>query len=155
MIVGWASAILMLANVPIAEHLGHALFDGQLYFTGIGQLAVALLFLGATAALLPWLSRRLLLERMFPDFFRASGLSALRYHLIFDLLIAAGLALATSSIGVMASFRPGVRAVDDRLPGGPQLEGVSDHRGELQSWRLSCRLRRRASYSISLSGRCW
>jgi zinc/manganese transport system permease protein len=104
MIVGWACAILMLANVPIAEHLGHALFDGQLYFTGIGQLAVALLFLGATASLLPWLSRRLLLERMFPDFFGASGLSALRYHLIFDLLIAAGLALATSSIGVMASF---------------------------------------------------
>jgi zinc transport system permease protein len=104
MIVGWASAILMLSNVPIAEHLGHALFDGQLYFTGIGQLVISLVFLGTTATLLPWLSRGLLLERMFPDFFRASGLSALRYHLIFDLLIAAGLALATSSIGVMASF---------------------------------------------------
>ena len=104
MIVGWASAILMLANVPIAEHLGHALFDGQLYFTGIGHLAIGLLFLGVTAALLPWLSRPLLLERMFPDFFRASGLSTLRYHLIFDLLIAAGLALATSSVGVMAAF---------------------------------------------------
>ncbi len=97
-------AMLMLANVPIAEHLGHALFDGQLYFTGIGHLAIALLFLGVTAALLPWLSRPLLLERMFPDFFRASGLSALRYHLIFDLLIAAGLALATSSVGVFAAF---------------------------------------------------
>jgi len=104
MIVGWAAAILMLANVPIAEHLGHALFDGQLYFTGTGHLAVAALFLAVTATLLPWLSQRLLLERMFPDFFRASGLSALRYHLIFDLLIAAGLALATSSIGVMAAF---------------------------------------------------
>ncbi len=41
---------------------------------------------------------------MFPDFFRASGLPALRYHVIFDLLIAAGLALATSSVGVMAAF---------------------------------------------------
>ncbi|HTP02473.1 MAG TPA: metal ABC transporter permease, partial [Anaerolineales bacterium] len=104
MIVGWAAAILMLANVPIAEQLGHALFDGQLYFTNIGHLAIAALFLGITATLLPWLSRRLLLERMFPDFFRASGLSARRYHLIFDLLIAAGLALATSCIGVMAAF---------------------------------------------------
>jgi len=104
MIAGWACAMLMLANVPIAEHLGHALFDGQLYFTGIGHLAIALLFLGATAALLPWLSRPLLLERMFPDFFRASGLPALRYHLVFDLLIAAGLALATSSVGVFAAF---------------------------------------------------
>jgi len=104
MIVGWACAILMLANVPIAEQLGHALFDGQLYFTGVGHLIIALLFLGVTAALLPWLSRPLLLERVFPDFFQASGRSALRYHLLFDLLIAAGLALATASIGVWAAF---------------------------------------------------
>ena len=104
MIIGWACAILLLSNVPIAEHLGHALFDGQLYFTGVGHLSVALLFLAVSAALLPWLSRRLLLERMFPDFSRASGLPALRYHLIFDVLIAAGLALATSSVGVMAAF---------------------------------------------------
>jgi zinc transport system permease protein len=41
---------------------------------------------------------------MFPDFFRASGLSARRFHLIFDLLIAAGLALATASVGVMGAF---------------------------------------------------
>ena len=41
---------------------------------------------------------------MFPDFFRASGIVGARYHLIFDLLIAAGLALATSCIGVMAAF---------------------------------------------------
>lgn len=44
----------------------------------------------------PWL--------MFPDFFRASGQSAQGYHLLFDLLVAAGIALATASIGVMAAF---------------------------------------------------
>jgi ABC-type Mn2+/Zn2+ transport system permease subunit len=44
------------------------------------------------------------MERMFPDFFRASGLSAWRFHLVFDLLVAAGLALATASIGVMGAF---------------------------------------------------
>jgi zinc transport system permease protein len=104
MIAGWAAAILMLANVPIAEHLGHALFDGQLYFTGAIHLAFGAAHLAATAAILPWLSRKLLLERMFPDFFRASGLAAWKYHLVFDLLIAAGLALATASIGVMAAF---------------------------------------------------
>jgi zinc/manganese transport system permease protein len=104
MISGWAAAILMLANVPIAEHLGHALFDGQLYFTGIGHLVFGAAFLLVVAAVLPWLSRKLLLERMFPDFFRASGLSARKFHLIFDLLVAAGLALATASIGVMGAF---------------------------------------------------
>jgi zinc transport system permease protein len=40
---------------------------------------------------------------MFPDFFRASGPSGRKYHLIFDLLVAAGLALATASIGVMGA----------------------------------------------------
>lgn len=104
MIAGWAAAILMLANVPIAEHLGHALFDGQLYFTGIAHLVFGGVFLTAMAVILPWLSGKLLLERMFPDFFRASGLSAWRFHLIFDLLVAAGLALATASIGVMGAF---------------------------------------------------
>lgn len=104
MITGWAAAILMLANVPIAEHLGHALFDGQLYFTGIGHLLFGAAFLLLVAAVMPWLSRKLLLERMFPDFFLASGQSARKFHLIFDLLVAAGLALATASIGVMGAF---------------------------------------------------
>jgi zinc/manganese transport system permease protein len=104
MITGWAVAILMLANVPIAEHLGHALFDGQLYFTGVTHFAFGAGFLAVLAAVLPWLSRKLLLERMFPDFFRASGLSARKFHLIFDLLVAAGLALATASIGVFGAF---------------------------------------------------
>jgi zinc/manganese transport system permease protein len=104
MVTGWAAAILMLANVPIAEHLGHALFDGQLYFTGLSHLAFGAAFLVCVAVLMPWLSRKLLLERMFPDFFKASGLPARRFHLIFDLLIAGGLALATASIGVMGAF---------------------------------------------------
>jgi zinc transport system permease protein len=104
MLAGWASAVLMLANVPIAEHLAHALFDGQLYFTGFEHLLVGIAFAMLAAALLAWLSRPLLLERMLPDFFRASGRSPVRFHLVFDLLTAAGLAFATSSVGVMAAF---------------------------------------------------
>lgn len=104
MLFGWAAAILMLANVPIAEHLAHALFDGQLYFTSLEHLITALLFTLLAVVLLRWLSRPLLLERMLPDFFRASGQSPRRFHLTFDLLAASGLALATSSMGVMAAF---------------------------------------------------
>ena len=104
MIAGWAASILMLANVPIAEHLGHALFDGQLYFTGATHLVFGAGFFLVTVGTLPWLSRKLLLERMFPDFFQASGMSAKKFHVAFDLLVAAGLALATASIGVMGAF---------------------------------------------------
>jgi zinc transport system permease protein len=70
----------------------------------VSHLVFGAAFLVVIAAVLPWLSRKLLLERMFPDFFRASGLSPWKYHLIFDLLVAAGLALATASIGVMGAF---------------------------------------------------
>ncbi|MEO8037678.1 MAG: metal ABC transporter permease [Betaproteobacteria bacterium] len=104
MVGGWGASILMLANAPLADHLGHALFDGQLYFTGLSNLWSMAAFALAVGVLMRWLSRKLLLERMFPDFFRASGLSAIRYHLLFDLLVAGGLALATASIGVMAAF---------------------------------------------------
>jgi len=104
MVAGWGASILMLANAPLADHLGHALFDGQLYFTGRSHLWSMAAFAVVAAALMQWLSRKLLLERMFPDFFRASGLSATRFHLLFDLLVAGGLALATASIGVMAAF---------------------------------------------------
>ena len=104
MILGWSLAILMLANVPVAEHLAHALFDGQLYFTSTSHLVASGGYLVLAAALLAALSRALLLERMLPGFFTASGRSARRYHVTFDLLAAVGLALATASIGVMAAF---------------------------------------------------
>lgn len=104
MIAGWGAAVLMLANVPAADHLGHALFDGQLYFTGSEHLWSMIGFTIVATAALRWLSRPLLLERIFPDFFRANGRSPTRYHLAFDVLIATGLALATAAIGVMAAF---------------------------------------------------
>ena len=103
MVAAWGAAILMLANAPLAD-LGHALFDGQLYFAGVEQLWSAAAFSLVALGALRWLSRKLLLERLFPDFFRASGQSAQRYHLLFDLLVATGIALATASIGVMAAF---------------------------------------------------
>jgi zinc/manganese transport system permease protein len=104
MIFGWSVAVLLIANLPIAEQLGHALFDGQLYFTGMTDLLYALVYSLLCAGIMFWLSRRLLLERMFPDFFSASGMSARRYHLFFDLLVAVGIALTTATIGVMAAF---------------------------------------------------
>ncbi|MBX9962260.1 MAG: metal ABC transporter permease [Burkholderiales bacterium] len=104
MVAGWGASVLMLANAPLADHLGHALFDGQLYFTDAHNLWSMAAFALVGGLTMRWLSHKLLFERMFPDFFRASGLSATRYHLLFDLLAAAGLALATASVGVMAAF---------------------------------------------------
>ncbi len=101
---GWSVAVLVAANHPLAERLGHALFDGQLYFADASLLA--LVAAGSVSALLAlWrLSRHLLLAHLYPDFFRIRGLAAWPTQLGFDLLAALGLALATMSMGVMGAF---------------------------------------------------
>jgi zinc transport system permease protein len=86
------------------EELSHALLDGQLYFTGWTNLLGALALLVTVSAALPWLSRRLLLERFFPEHLAANGIAVWRIHLGFDVLVALAVALTTESIGVMATF---------------------------------------------------
>jgi len=101
---GWAVAVLLASNQPLAEQLGQSLFDGQLYFSGKAQLALVApwtLFAGAALLLL---ARHLLLARVYPDYFRARQLSAWPVFLGFDLLAAATLALATMTMGVMGGF---------------------------------------------------
>ncbi len=101
---GWAVAVLVAANHPLAERLGHALFDGQLYFSDLGMLQ--LVMAGTAIALLAlWrLSHHLLLAHIYPDFFRIRGLPAWPTQVGFDVLAALCLALATMSLGVMGAF---------------------------------------------------
>lgn len=101
---GWAMAILLAANHPLAERLGHALFDGQLYFADGWQL-VAILAGGSLAlGLLRAMSGHLLLATVYPDFFRIRGIRSWPTQTGFDLLAALVLALATMSMGVMGAF---------------------------------------------------
>lgn len=104
LLAGWAAGILITSNQPLAERLGHALFDGQLYFADQTQFFTALLACLLALIALYRLSSRLLLAQLYPDFFRMRGLAAWPIHLGFDLLAALLLALATMIIGVMASF---------------------------------------------------
>lgn len=104
LLLGWGVSVLLVANLPLAERMGHALFDGQLYFTDRSHLINAGGFSLLSFFSLRWLSRRLLLAHFFPDFFRARGLSERRAHFAFDLLVAGALALATMSVGVMGAF---------------------------------------------------
>ena len=101
---GWSVAVLLAANQPQAERLGHALFDGQLYFAGCEELWVVALSVPLALGLLRLLSRHLLLAHTYPDFFRIRGLRAWPTQIGFDLLAALALALATMSLGVMGAF---------------------------------------------------
>ena len=101
---GWSLAILLTANQPMVERLGHALFDGQLYFAGITQFVGVAIGGGLALAILRYLSPSLLLAHVYPDFFRLRGRRIWPMHSGFDLLAALVLALATMNVGVMAAF---------------------------------------------------
>jgi zinc transport system permease protein len=65
MLLAWGGGVLLVANHPLAEQAGHALFDGQLYFTGEAHLLVTALAAVVVLPALAWLSRPLLLARFF------------------------------------------------------------------------------------------
>lgn len=100
----WSVAVLLAANLPSAERLGHALFDGQLYFAGIEQLALSVLGTLLAVGLLYRWSAPLLLAHLYPDFFRIRGLRSWPTQTGFNLLAALLLALATMNLGVMGAF---------------------------------------------------
>ena len=104
LLAGWSLSILLAANHPLAERMGHALFDGQLYFAdGFLLAGVAGGCLGALL-LLQHFSAHLRLQQLFPDFFRIRNLPAWPTRMGFDILTALCLALATLSMGVMGAF---------------------------------------------------
>jgi zinc/manganese transport system permease protein len=104
LLAGWAAGVLVTANHPVAERLGNALFDGQLYFAQGEQLTIAVAWGIVALLLLRRLSPHLLLSHVYPDFFRMRGVGAWPVQAGFDLLAALTLALATMSIGVMGAF---------------------------------------------------
>ena len=104
LLAGWAVSVLLAANQPMAERLGHALFDGQLYFSDPQQLATAGVALLLSFVALFRLSRQLLLAKVYPDLFRLRRLPGRLIHGGFDVLAALGLALGTMSLGVMGAF---------------------------------------------------
>jgi zinc transport system permease protein len=104
LLIGWGVSVLLVSNLPLADRVGHALFDGQLYFTEVFHLVAALVCAALVFSVMWRLSPRLLAAHFFPDFFRSRGGSARRIALVFDGLVAVSLALATMSIGVMSAF---------------------------------------------------
>ncbi len=104
LLFGWSATLLLAANVPHGEGWGQALIDGQLYFSGASHAWSAIAVLLVTGLTLPYWSPRLLRIRFFPDYFRANGLPAWRFQLLFDLLCAVALGVASVSMGLMAAF---------------------------------------------------
>ena len=103
-LLGWSATLVLAANTPLGESLAHAMVDGQLYFAGWPELGGLLLFAAVTLMALPWLMHRLIRARFFPEHEHANRLPAWRWHLTFDVLVAAGMALGTATVGLMGAF---------------------------------------------------
>jgi len=101
---GWAVSVLLAANHQLAERLGHALFDGQLYFSSSVHLWSVVSSGAVALGGLRAMSGHLLLARVYPDFFRIRGIRSWPTQTGFDVLAALVLALATMSMGVMGAF---------------------------------------------------
>lgn len=103
-LAGWSALLLIAANTAIGDALGHALVEGQLYFAGPVDLGAAILLTFIATLTLPWLLPKLVRARLFPQDETANRLPARRWHLGFDLLAAAGIAVATATLGLMGAF---------------------------------------------------
>lgn len=104
LILGWAISVLLTSNLPLAERLGHALFDGQLLLNGGEDILISLIVCIMGICILNMLSRRLLLAQLFPDIWRLQTRQWRWLHTGFDILAAISIALATMRLGVMAVF---------------------------------------------------
>lgn len=100
LLLGWAAAVAVMSNHPLAEQAAGAVFDGQLYFTGGGHLAASAAVLGIGVLVLVRAHRAMLRARVHP----ALGPPAAATRLAFDLVAGASVGVAILSLGVMASF---------------------------------------------------
>lgn len=103
-LLAWGVTLLLAGFSHHGSHMGTALLDGQLYFTGPAHLTAGLLLALAITLLLPWLHRPLLLGRLYPDHFDLNQQRGWHYGLMFDLLAVLTLAVCATAFGVMATF---------------------------------------------------
>jgi len=101
---GWAAVLLAAANITHGDEISHGLTDGQLYFATSGHLIGASLLLVVAVLVLATSSRRLLVARLMPERYTANQAPVWPLNMMFDLLVAAAIAVTTTAIGVIGTF---------------------------------------------------
>jgi zinc/manganese transport system permease protein len=104
LLAGWAGVMLLSLYGHDASMTAAHLLHGQLYFSALPHLLAAIALLIVVLASGRWLSRRLLMARLFPDHFRANRIPAWPHELGFEGLVLGGVVLGISTMGVMATF---------------------------------------------------
>jgi zinc/manganese transport system permease protein len=104
-VLGWALTILLGANSHHhGELVGDALLKGQLYFTTNLHLLGAITLLIVSLLAFPFLNRRLLIDRFFPDYFSANLMPAWHHGVVFGLVTLFTIVLGTIALGAFPAF---------------------------------------------------
>ncbi|MGF1614069.1 MAG: metal ABC transporter permease [Gammaproteobacteria bacterium] len=103
-LLGWATTLLVAANTALGSVMGHALVEGQLYFSSWVHLAASLALCLVAIGSLPWTMPRLIHARLFPGHEALNAMRPWRWHLSFDVIVALGMAVGTSTLGLMGAF---------------------------------------------------
>ena len=102
--IGWATTMLVAANSSVGTVVGHALVEGQLYFAGTVHLGAAFTAGVLTVVALPYLSPVLIRARLLPGHQLSKQKATARSNLLFDVLVACGMAVGAGTLGLMAAF---------------------------------------------------
>jgi zinc transport system permease protein len=103
-VAGWGATMLVAANSSVGSVMGHALVEGQLYFSGTIHLAAAVSVAALSAIALPLVSPGLIRARLLPGHHISKRKTSWRWHLTFDTLAALGMAVGAGTLGLMAAF---------------------------------------------------
>lgn len=104
LILGWGGALLLAANTYQGEMISEGLLRGQIYFSTTGHFLGAMGLLAVTVVSFPWLNRRLLTARFFPDHHSANGMSRLPHEGLFAVVLVASVVLGTQALGALPAF---------------------------------------------------
>ncbi len=103
-LAGWSITLLVAANTRLGGSLGHAMVEGQLYFSGFSYLMAATMLVIVMAVGLYWLMPIVIRHRLFPGQDAANQRPTWRWRLAFDLITGLSMAIATATVGLMAAF---------------------------------------------------
>ena len=103
-LLGWAAALVLAANTHQGSVVVESLLRGQLYFSSVGHLVAAAVLTILIVISLPWISKRLMIGRFFPDYFSANRIPAWRHRLPFSALVVFSVVLGTVAMGAVPAF---------------------------------------------------
>ncbi len=104
LLLGWSLALFLAAHTHQGSVVAESMLRGQLYFSAAGHLVAAVALLALVSVTLPWMSRRLMIARFFPDHFSANHIRIWPVQWLFGIQVVFAAVLGTLVMGAFPAF---------------------------------------------------